>query len=81
MDTEINELVKVWVFFNNGIFPIAISWRRRLVKFSRVIFQSSKQIGQTKLTNLICEADGANFELEYNNENYSWKLKKVMPIS
>lgn len=81
MDTEINEPVKVWVFFNNGIFPIAISWRRRLIKFSRVIFKSSKQIGQTRLTNLICEADGANFELEYNSDNYLWKLKKVMPIS
>lgn len=84
-DTLINESVKVWVFFNPSagpahIFPIAMQWRRRLIKFERLIFTSSKKIGETKVINLVCASDSANFELEYNNENHLWKLKKVMSI-
>ncbi|MCR4324403.1 MAG: hypothetical protein NUV69_01815 [Candidatus Curtissbacteria bacterium] len=76
----INEQVKVWAFFDNGIFPIAMNWQRRFVKFEKLIFSSSKRIGDTKIVSLVCASQTANFELEYNAENYSWKIKKVMPL-
>jgi hypothetical protein len=83
-ETIIDEQVKVWAFFDpsassgQGIFPIAINWRRRLVKFSRLIFVSSKKVGEVKIINLVCASDGANYELEFDTNNYLWKLKKVM---
>ena len=89
--TQINEPIKVWAFFdpsaNSGqafscpIFPLAMQWRRRLIKLEKVIFSSSKQVGQLKLVSLVCASEGANFELEYNSNNYSWKLRKVMDTS
>jgi len=36
-------------------------------------------VGDVKFLNLVCSSDAANFELEYNSDNYSWKVKKVMP--
>lgn len=77
-DILINEQVKVWTFFDGDIFPIAISWRRRLIKFQKVIFKTTKQVGEVKLVKLICEGTSANFELEYNSNNYLWKLKRVI---
>lgn len=81
MDYEIlvNEPVKVWVFFNNGIFPIAMNWRRRFVKFQKLILVTTKRVGQVKIMNLICVSDTSNFELEYNSDNQIWKLTRVMP--
>ena len=84
-ETVINELIKVWVLFDplassgQALFPIAIQWQRRLIKFERLIFASSKKIGEIKVINLVCASDSANFELEYNSENHLWKLRKVMP--
>ena len=67
--------------FSCPIFPLAMQWRRRLIKLEKVIFSSSKRVGQIKLVSLVCESEGANFELEYNSNNYSWKLRKVMDTS
>lgn len=85
METEIDEKVKVWAFFDPsaasgqvGIFPIAISWRRRLIKLEKLIFASTKRIGQEKIVDLVCLGETANFELEYNTTTYNWKLKKIM---
>lgn len=83
-DTLINEPVKVWCFFDNSprpghMSPIAILWRRRLVKFQKLVFASSKKIGEVKILNLVCCSDGANYELEYNSLEQTWRLKKVMP--
>lgn len=78
MDYEVNESIKVWAFFDKEIFPIAISWRRRLIKIQKVIFITTKKVGTVKLINLTCASDSANFELEYNSNNSLWKLKKVM---
>ena len=77
-DTFINEPIKVWVFFNNGIFPVAMNWRNRLIKFKKLIFANTKRIGETKIISLVCTSDTANFELEYNTESHLWKLKKAM---
>lgn len=62
------------------IFPIAMSWQRRLVKFEKLILITSKRIGQAKILTLVCSSDTANYELEYNCENPLWKVKKVMPF-
>jgi len=85
-ETAIDEPVKVWAFFDpstssgqSRIFPIAVSWQRRLIKFKKIIFTSSKRVGQVKIFNFICASDTANYELEYNSENHMWKVKKVMP--
>lgn len=78
-DTYVNEVVTVWVFFDRGIFPIAMNWRRRLVKFQKLVFTSSKKVGEVKIVSLVCATEGANYELEYNSLDQSWKLKKVMP--
>lgn len=78
METEIDEEVKVWAFFDRGIFPIAMNWNRRLVKFDKVIFTSSKKVGEVKFVDLVCSSDASNFELEYNTSDYTWKVKKVM---
>lgn len=80
-ETIINEPVKVWVFFDHGIFPIAMRWQRRLIKFEKLIFSGRRKVGQTEIIDLVCASDTANFELEYNSDNYSWKVKRVMPIS
>lgn len=80
-ETIINEPVKVWALFNQGIFPIAMKWRRQLIKFKKLIFVGSKKIGQVKILNLVCASETANFELEYNNDSHIWRLKKVMPHS
>lgn len=80
-DAVIDEKVKVWVFFDefpSAIFPIAMSWRRKLIKFKKLIFKSTRKIGSTRIVNLICQAEGGNFELEFNTESYLWKVKKVM---
>jgi len=39
-ETEIDEPIKVWVFFDSvadssHIFPIAMKWRRQLIKFKK----------------------------------------------
>ena len=87
METEVDDEVKVWAFFDPssrsssgqaGIFPIAMNWNRRFVKFEKLIFSSSKKVGDTKLVDLICTSDTSNFELEYNTSNYSWRVKKVI---
>lgn len=79
-ETVIDEPVKVWALFDKGIFPIAMNWQRRLVKFEKLILTTSKRIGEAKLLTLICGSDTANYELEYNCENHLWKVKKVMPL-
>ncbi len=86
-DTTINEKVQVWAFFDPStssgqvkIFPIAISWRRRLIKFKKLVFISTKKIGDVRIVNLVCASDSGNFELEFNTNNYLWKLKKVMSV-
>lgn len=83
-DTLVDELVKVWCFFDNSlrpghISPIAISWRRHLVKFAQLVFVSSKKVGEVTIINLVCASEGANYELEYNSQTQLWKLKRVMP--
>ena len=78
-DTLIDEPVAVWAFFDQGIHPIAMNWRRRLVKFQKLIFASTYKVGQVKIINLVCASDTSNFELEYNSDNNLWKLKKVLP--
>lgn len=83
MDTEVNEKIKVWAFFDDSpskgttIFPLAISWRRRLIKIERLVFASSRKDGLIKVLDLVCAGEGANYVLEYNTATYNWKLKKV----
>jgi len=83
-ETLIDEPVKIWVLFDfsaspQQISPIAMNWQKRLIKFQKVIFTSIKKRGEVKILNLICASEGANFELEYNNNTHLWKLKKIMP--
>lgn len=78
MDTPIDEHVTVWAFFDSGIFPIAMNWRRRLIKFTKVIFTSTKRVGDVKIISLICASETNNFELEYNSSNQVWRLRKVI---
>ena len=78
-ETTIDEPVKVWVFFDRGLFPIAMNWRRKIIQFKKLIFIGTKREGSVKFLNLVCASDTANFELEYNSENYTWKVKKIMP--
>ena len=80
METEVDEKVKVWAFFDSGIFPIAMNWNRRFVKFEKVILSTTKRVGQTKLIDLVCASDGANYELEFNADNYVWRVKRVLPL-
>lgn len=85
MDTEINEPIKVWAFFDpltgsgqgTNIFPIAISWRRRLIKLEKVIFTYNQREGGVILTRLVCAGDGATYELEYNRQTLNWHLRKI----
>lgn len=82
-DTLIDEQITVWAFFDPSsgpahIFPIAMNWRRRLIKFQKLILATTKRIGETKILRLVCASDTACFELEYNSDNHLWKLKKVM---
>src|SRR3990167_3421695 len=72
METEVDEEVKVWAFFDPssrsssgqvGIFPIAMSWNRRFVKFEKLIFSSSKKVGDVRLVDLVCASNTSNFEL------------------
>ncbi len=78
METEINEKVSVWAFFDGDIFPVAMNWNRRFIKFEKVILKTSRNIGNITFVDLVCAAETANFQLEYNSSNYSWKVKKVM---
>ena len=83
-DTLIDEKIKVWAFFEPSdlghIFPIAMNWRRRLIRFEKVIFETAKKVGEQKFVSIVCQSETANFELEYNANNYLWKVKKVMPL-
>lgn len=88
METEIDEKVKVWAFFDPltssgqvDIFPIAMNWNRRFVKFEKVILKTLRKTGSITFVNLVCASETANFELEYDSSNYSWKVKKVMDLS
>ena len=78
-ETTIDEPVKVWALFDHEIFPIAMSWQRKLVKFEKLILKTKKRIGQVKILTLVCASDTANYELEYNSESQIWKVLKVMP--
>lgn len=84
-DTPIDEPIKVWAFFDPStnvmqphLYPIAFSWRRRLIRLEKVIFTATRTIGHTKLVSIVCKGEEANWELEYNAQNYVWKLKRVM---
>ncbi|MBI4037763.1 hypothetical protein HY382_01805 [Candidatus Curtissbacteria bacterium] len=83
-DVLINEKIKVWAFFDetpvNGtsIFPIAVSWRRRLIRLDKLIFSSSRRVGHEKILGLVCRGENANYELEYNTSTHSWRMRKVM---
>lgn len=80
METEVDEEVKVWAFFDRGIFPIAMNWQRRFVKFEKVILTTTKKVGNTRLVDLVCASETSNFQLEFNSDNYSWRVKQVMPL-
>jgi hypothetical protein len=80
METEIDEKVSVWAFFDGDIFPIAMNWQRRFVKFEKVILKTSHIVGNVRFVDLICSSQTANFKLEYDSSNYSWKVKKVMSL-
>lgn len=84
LETFIDEQVKVWAFFDPStgpvhVFPIAMNWRRKLIKFEKLIFATSMKIGNKKLVRLTCASDTAYFELEYDTESYLWRLRKIMP--
>jgi len=85
MDTDIDDKVKVWAFFDPStssgqvhIFPIAMNWNRRFVKFESVILTTSRRVGDVRLVDFVCAGEGANYQIEYNTFDYSWKVKKVM---
>lgn len=83
MDTEVDDPVSVWAFFGTEheatrVSPLAMNWRRRLVRFDKLVLTTTKKVGEVKLLNLICSSEGANFQLEYNSNNHLWKVKKVM---
>ena len=86
METEVDEKVSVWAFFDPStssgqvISPIAMNWRRRFVKFEKVIFSSVRRVGGTRFVDLVCASEAANFQLEFNSDNYCWRVKKVMAI-
>ena len=80
METEVDEKVKVWAFFDGDIFPIAMNWQRRFVKFERVILKTSHTVGNVRFVDLVCSSQTANFKLEYDSSNYSWRVKKVMSL-
>lgn len=82
-DTSVDEVVKVWAFFDpsalpSSIFPIAMNWRRRLIKFEKLIFANKRRVGDTSLISLVCAGENSNYELEYNLTTSTWKLKRVM---
>ena len=82
--TPIDEKVKVWALFDSSntyssILPVAMDWKSQVIKFKKLVFISSKRIGENRVITLTCASDGANFELEYNNSSQVWKLKKIMP--
>ncbi len=79
-ETAVDEEIKVWAFFDHGIFPIAMNWRRRFVKFNKLIFSSHKRVGNVNLLDLVCASDTANYELEFNTSNYLWRIKRVMAL-
>lgn len=92
-ETQIDEQIKVWAFFDlslrqtqdklssgqASIFPIAMNWRQKIIKFKKLIFASNRKVGQIKIVNLVCASETANYELEFNPNNFLWKLKKVIP--
>ncbi len=78
MDTDVDDRVKVWAFFDSSIFPIAMNWRRRYIKFERVILTTVKKVGGVRLVDFVCAGEGANYKIEYNTSDYSWKVKRVM---
>lgn len=83
--TAIDEKIRVWALFDSSnkyssILPVAMDWKNKTVKFKKLVFISAKKIGSEKILNLVCASESANFELEYNNTNNLWKLKKIMPI-
>ena len=80
METEIDEKVSVWAFFDGDIFPIAMNWQRRFVKFEKVILKTSRMVGDIRFVDLICSSQTANFKLEYDSSNYSWRVRKVMTL-
>ena len=80
MGELIDERVKVWALFDNGIYPIAMDWNNRRVKFKNLIFKSAHRVGERRFLSLICESESANFELEFDSESYCWFLKRVVPI-
>lgn len=86
METEVDEKVSVWAFFDPStssgqvISPIAMNWRRCLVKFERVIFSSTRKIGDRCFVDFVCASEAANFQLEFDSGNYSWRVKKVMAL-
>ena len=86
-ETEIDEPIKVWAFFDPStssgqarLFPIAMKWQRRFVKFEKLIFTGQRRKGQNRILTLVCASDTANFELEYNTVNHMWRIRKVMSM-
>ncbi len=87
METEVDEKVSVWAFFpssqsslGQAIFPTAMNWRRRLIKFERVIFSSARKVGDCRFVDLVCASEVANFQLEFDSNNYCWRVKKIIGL-
>lgn len=83
METEVDEQVSVWAFFDTGqettrISPIAMNWRRRFIKFEKLVLTTTKKVGGVKILDLICASDGSSYQLEYNTVSSLWRVKKVM---
>ena len=78
MIEKINEPIQVIVKFEKGVLsPLFFSWRHRDYRIKKIEFVHAHHQGTAKLFFFSALGIEANYELIFNNQNFTWRLGKI----
>ncbi|MCJ7793128.1 MAG: hypothetical protein MUP45_04075 [Candidatus Marinimicrobia bacterium] len=78
MIEKINEPIQVIAKFEKGVLsPLFFSWRQRDYQVKKIEFVYTHHQGTAKLFFFFALGIEANYELIFNNQNFTWRLGKI----
>ncbi len=78
MIEKINEPVQVIAKFEKGeVKPLYFSWQNRDYQVKKIEFVHSHSQGAAKLFFFSVVGIGANYELIFNSQNFTWRLGRI----
>lgn len=73
-----NESLRVIAYFSNGkILPATLFVKNRPINIKRVVFSSTKRLGQVEVVTFSLASETAVYEVEFNKNTCEWNLKNV----